>query len=76
MLSFDRVRLAAAIAAINRYNSRQIEFPDREIGEFRITGAFRASDPDGFARAVADMFSLPLIKRPSGTIVLTAAKKA
>ncbi|PTQ62868.1 FecR family protein [Sphingomonas sp. PP-CE-3G-477] len=76
MLSFDRVRLAAAIAAINRYNSRQIEFPDREIGEFRITGAFRVSDPDGFARAVADMFSLPLIKRPSGTIVLTAAKKA
>jgi transmembrane sensor len=76
MLSFDRARLADAVAAINRYNRIRIELLDPELAEFRITGAFRASDPGGFAHAVAEMFHLSLDASPGGSIILGREKKA
>lgn len=75
MLSFDRVRLADAIAAMNRYNRIRIAFQDPAIGELRLTGAFVASDPRGFARAVTDMFHLSFRSSPGGTITLFVEKK-
>jgi len=74
MLSFDRVRLADAVGAINRYNHIRIAFQDPAIGELRITGAFVPSDPRGFARAVADMFHLSFRSSPNGTITLFVGK--
>lgn len=76
MLWFDRMRLADAIGAINRYNHVRIAFQDPAIGELRLTGAFAASDPRGFARAVADMFHLSFRSSPDGTVTLFAEKKA
>lgn len=76
MLSFDRVRLADAIAAFNRYNRIRIALQDPAIGELRISGAFVTSDPRGFARAVTDMFHLSFRSNADGTITLFAEKKA
>jgi transmembrane sensor len=76
MLSFDDTPLADAVESINRYNGRRIALGSPAAGELRLTGAFRATDPQGFARAVAGMFHLSLRTLPDGTIVLTSDIKA
>jgi transmembrane sensor len=75
MLSFDRTPLADAIAAINRYNSTRIVIAAPGIAGLRVTGAFHASDPAGFARAAAAMFGLATARAPDGSIILAPAKK-
>ncbi|MDO6416097.1 FecR domain-containing protein [Sphingomonas sp. BIUV-7] len=75
MLTFDRVRLADAIAAINRYNLVQISLADTVSGNLRVTGAFHAAEPDAFASAVAKMFDLTVGKSPDGSILLSPAIK-
>ena len=74
MLSFDGERLADAIVELNRHNTRKIVLADAAIAELRITGAFHADDPDGFARAVAGMFGLVLRDVGSGAIELSRKK--
>lgn len=45
--------LAAAVSEFNRYNVRQIEVVDQEVGSKRLYGVFRIDDPEGFARAAS-----------------------
>ncbi len=70
MVSFDGDRLADAVAAINQRNDRQIVLGSPGIAELRITGAFHAHDPDGFAGAAAELFGLAIRQSPDGSIVL------
>lgn len=74
MLSFERTRLADAVAAFNRYNATQIILSPY-VGDLRVTGAFHASDPEDFARVVSDMFDLPRTHRADGSIALAAPIK-
>lgn len=74
MLSFEQTRLADAVAALNRYNQTQIRLSSR-IGELRVTGAFHANDPEGFARAVGDMFDLTFEHSADGSINLSPGIK-
>ncbi|WP_447726040.1 FecR family protein [Sphingomonas koreensis] len=76
MLSFDGTRLADAVEAINGYNRQRIVLAAPAIGELRVTGAFRATDPHGFARAVANMFELSVETASDGAIVLKPERKA
>lgn len=76
MLSFDDTSLADAVESINRYNRRPIVLGSPAVGALRVSGAFRAADPQGFARAVAGMFRLSVATLPDGTIVLTTETKA
>lgn len=76
MLAFDQARLADAVAAFNRYNRVRIVLGAPALGDLRIAGAFRATDPEGFAKAVAGMFHLSLVTAPDGAILLTPGKKA
>jgi transmembrane sensor len=55
MVSFDGQSLEAAVAEINRHNRRQIVVTDPALAAKPIVGVFRASDPVGFSRAVADV---------------------
>jgi transmembrane sensor len=75
MLSFDGVSLAEAVATINRYNRLQIVVAPR-TANLRISGAFHATDPQGFARAVRTMFNLSLTKALDGSILLGPEIKA
>ncbi len=75
MLAFDETRLADAVESINRYNGRRIALASSAIGELRVTGAFRADDPQGFARATAAMFHLSVVRLPDGSILLTPERK-
>jgi len=51
----DGHSLPAAIAEFNRYNDRALVI-DGPTPRQRLVGAFRANDPEGFARAVAPLF--------------------
>lgn len=54
-LVFNDTRLADAVAEINRYTNRPIQLADATIGEYRISGVFRASDPERFSRAMSEV---------------------
>jgi len=56
----DGQSLTAAIAEFNRYNDRALVI-DGPAPKRRLVGAFRANDPEGFARAVAPLFSAQVL---------------
>lgn len=73
MLSFDRTPLRDAIAAFNRRNRMKLALEDPSSATLQVSGAFRADDPAGFARAVASMFGLQTGRNRSGTIMIAAS---
>lgn len=70
MLQFDGTPIEAAVALANRYSNRQI-FIEEKLGELRVSGAFRAGDTDGLAKALAAAFHLSLRRRPDGNLILS-----
>jgi transmembrane sensor len=58
MLIFNNETLADAVAEMNRYNHRQIVISDPSIAGKRIGGAYKATNPDGFATALEKTFGL------------------
>jgi transmembrane sensor len=70
MLQFDRTSLGEAVALANRYSERKIILAG-DYGALRVTGAFRAGDTAGFAKALAAAFALSLQQRPDGNLVLS-----
>ncbi|MBO9623968.1 MAG: FecR domain-containing protein [Sphingomonas sp.] len=73
MLSFEDVPLGQVIAALNRYNARQVRLADATTGERRFTGTFKAKDPEGFARLVAAMFELTISRDGAANLELREA---
>ena len=72
MLEFDGTPLEAAVELANRYSDRQIVLaPD--LAALRVTGAFRAGDTQGLARALARAFDLSLRETPR--MLILAARK-
>jgi transmembrane sensor len=69
MLQFDGTPLADAVALANRYSERHIILVG-DLNAVRVTGAFRAGDTQGLARALAAAFGLSLQQRADGTLVL------
>jgi len=70
MLEFDATPLADAVALANRYSRRHILI-DEDLGALRVSGAFRAGDTDGLARALAAAFRLSLRVTADGNLVLS-----
>jgi transmembrane sensor len=54
-LEFHDTPLSEAVSEINRYGGKQINLADSAAAKVRISGRFSASDPAGFAEAVAAM---------------------
>ncbi|HEX4693588.1 FecR family protein [Sphingomonas sp.] len=75
MLSFDAVPLRTAVAAFNSRNPAQLSLGSERIAGLEVSGAFRADDPAGFAKAVAAMFKLDERRLPDGNLVLEEPKK-
>lgn len=71
MLGLDATPLGEAVASINRYNGMQVRLADERLATLLITGAFRARDPQEFARAVAATFDLEVDRSREGQITLT-----
>ena len=70
MLQFDGTPLGAAVALANRYSDRRI-IVHGDLAELRVTGAFRAGDTAGLARALAAAFNLSLGQTPNGNFLLS-----
>lgn len=72
MLAFDHVRLADAVAELNRYSARKIRLATPELGDRRIGGGYRAGDVEGFARAAAAALDLRIESRADGILLAPA----
>jgi transmembrane sensor len=70
MLQFDGTPLAEAVALANRYSERQIILAGN-LNALRVTGAFRAGDTAGLAKALAAALSLSLQQRADGNLILS-----
>ena len=70
MLQFDRTPLAQVIALANRYSTLHIILVG-DLASLRVTGAFRAGDTRGLAKALAAAFSLSLEQGPDGNLTLS-----
>jgi transmembrane sensor len=73
MLAFGGEPLAQAVRAFDRYGSIRILVDDPELGRERITGLFKATDPRGFATAMAASFGGSVASH--GDVVRIYAKK-
>lgn len=69
MIAFEEVSLADAAQEFARYGKGRISFGDAEIAQETVTGLFNASDPVGFAEAVAQSLGLNARKNGSQTII-------
>ncbi len=54
LLSFEDMPLDQAVAEFARYSATPIVIDDPDLGRETVTGLFRANNPGGFAKAVAD----------------------
>lgn len=69
-LEFNDLELAAAIEMLNRANRIQLTLVDRAVGRLRVSGTFRADNPEGFVRIVEATFGLKAKARGPDEIVL------
>ena len=76
MLGLDATPLGDAVVAINRYNGVQVRLADQRLASLSVTGAFRARDPQEFARAVAAMFDLDVDRSNTAAITLAPRRPA
>ncbi len=72
MLALDGTRLDEAVHAINRYNTVKVRLSGEALGGLKMAGAFRATDPQGFAEAAGKTLNLRIAKRSAAEIVLSA----
>jgi len=70
MLQFDGTPLGEAVALANRYSEHHIVIAG-DLAGLRVTGAFRAGDTAGLARALGAAFALALRERPDGALMLS-----
>ena len=73
MLQFDATPLAEAVAIANRYSGHRIILGGN-LEALRVTGAFRAGDTTGLARALATAFALSLEERSDGDLILSPSE--
>ena len=66
MLAFEGDTLAQAAAQFARYSSVRILIDDPDIAQRRVAGLYSATDPDGFATAVAASMGLRVERSERG----------
>jgi len=71
-LVFNETRLADAVAEINRYTAHPIVIANSQIGDFRITGVFRSSDPERFSEAMSQILPVDVVQSTDGALHLKA----
>ncbi|MGO4169920.1 FecR family protein [Novosphingobium sp. YAF33] len=70
MIMFDGMDLVAAAAAFNLTSPTPVVIEGGAAAGMRITGSFRRSDPEAFARQAALTFGLVVKAREEGTLAL------
>lgn len=75
MLQFEGMPLAEVAKLANRYSDQQIRL-DGNLGELKVTGAFRAGDTADLAKSLAAAFKLSAHQAQDGNWHLAAAKQS
>jgi transmembrane sensor len=75
MLQFDGTPISAAVALANRYSDQHIVV-DSGLSQLRVTGAFRAGDTQGLAKALSAAFDLSLRHSADGNLILSSKGSA
>ncbi|MGE5562075.1 MAG: FecR family protein [Bacillota bacterium] len=70
MLQFDGTPLPDAVALANRYSERHIILAG-DLPALKVTGAFRAGDTVGLAKALAAAFDLSFQRSADGNLLLS-----
>jgi transmembrane sensor len=73
-IEFSEHDLSQAVEVINQHNRLQIVVPEIAVRRLRISGTFRADNPEGFVRIVAETFGLRSERRGESEIVLLSGK--
>lgn len=76
MLTFQGEPVAAAVARFNRTSARRIALAATGLDRRRISGAFRADDPLGFAHAIVAMFGGDVVDSGGGQITIVGASSS
>lgn len=72
MLVFEGQTIAEAAAAFGRYGNFRIIIPDRRLAQRKVSGWFAASDPRGFAVAVAASLGARVEHQRDGVVIRPA----
>ena len=62
LLQFDNVTLATAADTVNRGSTVKLLIPDPRVGKLRVSGRFRAGEPERFARTASELLSLRMVR--------------
>lgn len=73
LVDFEDTPLAAAVAQINRYSTAQIVVRDAQVSNIRVSGQFRRGDAERFARTIAELHPVRVVRR-GDTIEIVPAK--
>ena len=71
---FEAQPLSAVVAELNRYTRRPLIVTDPEVGAMRISGSYRAGDPEAFATSVATLLPVEVRALPD-RISLSARRR-
>ena len=60
-IQLDNVTLASAAETINQGSALKLAMPDPKVAQLRVSGRFRAADPERFASSVSVLLSLRIV---------------
>ena len=63
LIDFNDEPLGDAVAEVNRYSRDQLVIRDPAVAALRISGQFRAGEAERFARTVAEVHAVRLVRR-------------
>ncbi len=69
IIALDGQTLAEAASEFNRFNLQQIIVHDDLLGQERVVGVFRATDPESFAKAAAATMGAYMFKSEKGLLL-------
>ncbi|MBT2134622.1 FecR domain-containing protein [Croceibacterium sp. LX-88] len=72
LLNFDDRSLEEAVAEVNRYAREPIVIRDPKVGAMRISGQFKAGDAERFARTVAEVYPLQVVRQAGQLELVTS----
>lgn len=71
-LVFDDEPLDHAVAEANRYSKQHIALGNEQLKQLRISGVYRAGEPDEFVYAISAYFPVRAVEDDQGNFVLMA----
>lgn len=65
-VDYRTISLGDLVREANRYAKKRILIDDQTLNSLAVTGRFKLTDTDGFAKRIAELFSLKVVKKSDG----------